>query len=172
MRSAGQGRVVCDEHIMYSSTGCSNPSRGFPAGTPAEELAKLLALFTTPKDPIRTVASHRRHRRPLHANMPPMHATTKLTWCCRGKTRATKEQQKMRTHSNRVGQHGHQAQVESGVVCNEYIVACINIQQWRTELFLVLLTPNLYVDSADCTQTAVALCRMRGAQCTWEGKVL
>ena len=36
------------------------------------------------------------HRQPLHANIPPMHATPTLTWwCCCGKARATKEWQMM-----------------------------------------------------------------------------
>jgi hypothetical protein len=50
-----------------------------------------------------------RHRRPLHANMPPMHATPTLTWwCCCGKAQATKEHQMMactRAGQGRAEQH-------------------------------------------------------------------
>jgi hypothetical protein len=37
------------------------------------------------------VTAGMRHRRLLQANMPLMHATPTLTWCCCGKARATKE---------------------------------------------------------------------------------
>jgi hypothetical protein len=50
------------------------------------------------------------HMQPLHANIPPMHATPTLTWwCCCGKARATKEHQMMaHVHGqkqDRAGQH-------------------------------------------------------------------
>jgi hypothetical protein len=42
------------------------------------------------------------HRRRLHANMPPMHATPTLTWCCCDKAWTTKEWQIM-AHAWRQG---------------------------------------------------------------------
>jgi hypothetical protein len=68
-----------------------------PAKNLAEELAATAGM---------------RHRRPLHANISPMHATPTLTWCCCGKARATKEQQMMahaqeqgRAEQSSTGQH-------------------------------------------------------------------
>jgi hypothetical protein len=49
-----------------------------PASSPAEEFSADMC-----------------HRRLLHANISPMHATPTLTWCCCGKAWATKEWQMM-----------------------------------------------------------------------------
>jgi hypothetical protein len=67
-----------------------------PASTPAEELAATACMH---------------HRRLLHANISPMHATPTLTWCCCGKARATTEQQMM-AHAQEQGKATCAAQVE------------------------------------------------------------
>jgi hypothetical protein len=82
-----------------------------PASGPAEEFAA-------------TVGMH--HRRPLHANNPPMHATPMLTWCCCGKARATKEQQ-MIAHALK---RGKAAQVNISGVCNQHYACSIQQCRW------------------------------------------
>jgi hypothetical protein len=60
------------------------------------------------------------HRQPLHADMPPMHATpmplVRLTWCCCSEARAAKEWQLM-AHAQ---EQGRAAQVNISVACNEH----------------------------------------------------
>jgi hypothetical protein len=51
------------------------------------------------------------HRRLLHANIPPMHATPTLTWCCCGTEQANKERQMM-AHVQEQGRAACAAQVK------------------------------------------------------------
>jgi hypothetical protein len=96
-------------HAAVAAQAAETPSMG-PACTHAGQLAATAGM---------------RHMRQLHANMPQMHATPALTWCCCGKARATKEWQMMAhaREQGRAGQHVCQAQVDNGVVCNQLLRA-------------------------------------------------
>jgi hypothetical protein len=72
-----------------------------PANNLAEELAATAGM---------------RHRRPLHANIPQMHATPTLTWsCCGGEAQAAKKWQLMvHVHAQK---HGRAGQHRSTLIC-------------------------------------------------------
>jgi hypothetical protein len=81
------------------------------------------------------------HMQPLHANIPPMHATRTLTWYCCGKAQATKEWQLM-AHAQEQGRAACAAQVDNGVDAMSITVSMQNsgVQESHVALWYCLLT--------------------------------
>ena len=111
--------------VQAAATPGEGPSMG-PANSLAEKFAATAGM---------------RHRRQLHADMPPMHATPTLTWCCCGKARATKKWQLM-VHAQEQGRAERAAQVNIDLHAM-IITVCMQhsgVQDGNVALMCCLLT--------------------------------